>query len=131
MNKRCAMYWPTTPCETCINWAIDTILLPFLSPLNHKCHKLLTIIFQENSVEDNFPHYPIDWSLKTKVRFLSQQSMSWANSMKSKEEAHGIKDFVTQTQASSLPEVRKSCIANIEPCTLQYFALFIVSVLLK
>ncbi|EDO45851.1 predicted protein [Nematostella vectensis] len=37
---------------------------------------------------------PLDWSLKTKVRFTSSQSFSWVSSLKSSELAEGISDFV-------------------------------------
>ena len=38
--------------------------------------------------------FPVDWSLKTKLRFTSSRSFSWCNTLKTKEESKGLAMFV-------------------------------------
>ena len=37
-----------------------------------------------------YPAYPFDWSLKTKVRYISDKSFSWCTSLKTIEESSGV-----------------------------------------
>ena len=37
-----------------------------------------------------YPAYPIDWTLKSKVRFISEKSFSWCAPLKTNEESSGV-----------------------------------------
>ena len=39
--------------------------------------------------------FPLDWSLKTKVRFVTSSSLSWCGLLRGSEEAHGSDNFTT------------------------------------
>jgi len=39
-------------------------------------------------------YVPIDWSLKTKVRFMSPKPFAWSQKLRTCEEASGITGFV-------------------------------------
>lgn len=49
---------------------------------------------EEKTSKQGQKMFPVDWSLKTKVRFTSPASFSWSNSLKSFELAEGISGFV-------------------------------------
>ena len=51
---------------------------------------------------DTFASFPVDWCLKTKVRFLSEKPFVLASQMKSKDEAAGTMSFVTQNVQQEL-----------------------------
>ncbi|XP_070568866.1 protein downstream neighbor of son homolog [Ptychodera flava] len=50
-------------------------------------------ITDQNNVKSN-PVCPIDWSIKTRLRFLSAESFNWCMNLKSTEESAGMKAFV-------------------------------------
>jgi len=37
--------------------------------------------------------FPLDWSLKTKVRFVTESSLTWCGLLRSTEESHGSDSF--------------------------------------
>ncbi|ELT98409.1 hypothetical protein CAPTEDRAFT_203669, partial [Capitella teleta] len=45
-------------------------------------------------LETYSPTFPMDWSLKTKIRFLSDRPFQWCCPLKSSEEAKGLETFV-------------------------------------
>lgn len=45
-------------------------------------------------------HFPMDWSIKTRLRFTSSRSFSWCNTLKTKEESKGLAMFVRCTDVS-------------------------------
>lgn len=57
---------------------------------------------------------PLDWALKTKVRFTSPFPFSWAQSLKPHQEATGIMQFV---EKSSERKVRLLYVCVVSCCT--------------
>ena len=44
---------------------------------------------------DSTPAFPLDWTLKTKVRFVSPFPFSWTQSLRPQQEACGLTNFLT------------------------------------
>ncbi len=54
------------------------------------------------------PEYPVDWCLKTKMRFVSARPFKWCTSLKSTEEAAGINAFVRGSEPQINEKVQVS-----------------------
>jgi hypothetical protein len=55
--------------------------------------------------------FPLDWSLKTKVRFLSSTPFGWCTPLRGVDESKGVEDFVKNSPLHS-PEELVVCVTD-------------------
>ena len=70
-------------------------------------------------VNKTFDHVPIDWSLKLKLRVLSEMSLQWCSQVRSSDEAQGVSTFVSEGFSCSDKQV-----IGHEQFTIQFFYYF-------
>jgi len=52
-------------------------------------------VMQSDRVPTGSRTIPLDWSLKTKLRFVTMSSLSWCGLLRGSEESHGSDSFTT------------------------------------
>ncbi|XP_067000489.1 protein downstream neighbor of son homolog [Anabrus simplex] len=60
-------------------------------------------------------YIPVDWTLKTKIRFMSLKPFAWNLKLKTCEEASGITGYVRCLNSCLSPEKRTSCSLDTSP----------------
>ena len=78
-----------------------------LSNFTMKINQCYICVFQDGETTEKlkyFGYYPIDWSLRTKARFISSKPFSWSCQMSSAEECSGTVGFVKGMDTSCSQE---------------------------
>ena len=58
------------------------------------------------------PTFPLDWSLKTKVRYLSQSQFDWCTPLRGVDESRGVDNFVRDSPLRPHEELKVRPVAS-------------------
>jgi hypothetical protein len=70
-------------------------------------------------------YIPVDWSLKTKVRFISSKPFAWSQKLRTCEEASGITGFVKDSFFTMVGNENACCSVRVmlksKSCIMSWF----------
>ena len=73
-------------------------------------------LLQSGQVPTGSRTFPLDWSLKTKVRFVTSSSLSWCSLLRGSEEAHGSDAFTTCSPLATASQLHVIIITIVFVC---------------